>query len=400
MNRDTPDDVEHKANGVRLVGRDSVEASENDLTLVTRSESLASVLSSQENIIDIRDSTDDTQGGDGEPPKAAGSLEVEPFLSGDSTATSPADERPDKSPEAAASTNPAAGKKRRRPKAATPGKGATRAPGGLNKTSLTTRVITGVTAAVVAVVAFSAGPGATLALATVIVLAAAIELFDGLRRVGYRPATLLGLVGVVGVVLGAYARGIEALPLVTALMVVFTLAWFLIGVSKAKPTVNVAVTVLAFVWVGLLGSYSALLLRLPDGNGMAFLVAAVIVTIAYDTGAYLGGSLFGRRPMAPLISPNKTWEGLIAGTAAAFLVGALLVQAIGPWTFLTGAALGLVVAVVAPLGDLAESMVKRDLNIKDMGRLLPGHGGVLDRMDALLFVLPATYYLVLLLNIG
>ena len=112
------------------------------------------------------------------------------------------------------------------------------------------------------------------------------------------------------------------------------------------------------------------------------------------------GRWVGDRQLAPNISSNKTWEGLAGGALASILVSTVIVGAIHPWSAANAALLGVVVAVVAPLGDLCESLLKRDLRLKDMGTILPGHGGVLDRVDALLFVLPATYYLVRALNIG
>ncbi len=120
--------------------------------------------------------------------------------------------------------------------------------------------------------------------------------------------------------------------------------------------------------------------------------------MAYDVGGYLFGSWLGKRPMIPRISPKKTWEGLVGGCLAAFVVSVVVVSQMSPWSYGRGAILGVVVVVLAPLGDLAESMVKRDLGLKDMGSLLPAHGGVLDRIDGLLFVLPATYLLVRLLH--
>jgi phosphatidate cytidylyltransferase len=126
----------------------------------------------------------------------------------------------------------------------------------------------------------------------------------------------------------------------------------------------------------------------------------VIATIAYDVGAYAVGGRSGRTPLAPNISPNKTWEGLVGATVITFAV-TLIVQVIfkmHPWTFGRAFWLAAVVCVAAPLGDLAESMIKRDLGVKDMGRVLPGHGGVLDRIDGLLFVAPAAYYLLRLLK--
>jgi phosphatidate cytidylyltransferase len=117
-------------------------------------------------------------------------------------------------------------------------------------------------------------------------------------------------------------------------------------------------------------------------------------------GALAIGSWLGRRPLAPQVSPNKTWEGLIGGAVVAVALSAAVTGQVHPWTVPKAALLGLVVAVVAPVGDLCESLVKRDLGLKDMGSILPGHGGVLDRVDGLLFVLPTTFYLVRVLNLG
>jgi phosphatidate cytidylyltransferase len=210
-------------------------------------------------------------------------------------------------------------------------------------------------------------------------------------------------VATVGILIGAYMKGEAAIPLVLALVVIFTLLWYLVGVVRDRPTINVGVTLLGFMWVGFLGSFAALLLDpriFPNRHGVALLLGAAVATVAYDIGSYVVGGRFGRHRLAPAISPNKTWEGLIGGTLASVLVGAVVVSQISPWTTARGIALGLVVAVAAPLGDLCVSLIKRDIGIKDMGWILPGHGGVLDRVDALLFVVPATYYLVRLINFG
>jgi CDP-diglyceride synthetase len=268
---------------------------------------------------------------------------------------------------------------------------------------LTTRVLTGLGIGIAAAILFKLGSVTSLALVLLVVTPAAAELFGVLRRAGYRPATLVGLVATVGIVIGAYMKGEAAIPLVVALVVVVTLLWYLLGVVKARPTINVAVTLLGFLWVGLLGSFAALLLDpriFPDRHGVALLLGATVATVGYDIGSFLVGGRFGRHLLAPAISPNKTWEGLIGGTVASVLVGAVVVSQISPWTTARGIALGLVVAVAAPLGDLCESLLKRDMGIKDMGAILPGHGGILDRADALLFVIPATYYLVRLINFG
>ncbi|HZU74319.1 MAG TPA: phosphatidate cytidylyltransferase [Acidimicrobiales bacterium] len=265
------------------------------------------------------------------------------------------------------------------------------------------RVATGVGVGVLALLMFKAGPAPSLALVLVVATAAAAEGYSAFRRGGYRPATLLGLVATVSVILGAYSRGEAALVLVSALVTVFSLIWYLAGVVRADPVPNAAVTILGFAWVGLLASFAGLLLNpstFPHRHGVAFLLGAVVGGVAYDVGGFVFGRRVGRRQLAPRVSPAKTWEGLVGGMLTALVACAIVVSQVHPWRFRDGIALGVVVAVVAPLGDLCESMIKRDLGLKDMGSVLPGHGGVLDRVDAILFVLPATYYLVRVLGIG
>jgi len=279
--------------------------------------------------------------------------------------------------------------------------GSTRSPheGG---SSIGLRVGTGIAVAAVALFAFKLGTVASLVLVAIVVTAAAGECFSVLRRAGYHPATLLGLVGTVSLIVGAYDKGVAALPLVLVMITAFTLIWYLWGIERGSPVAGTAATLLTVGWVSLLGAYAGLLLSpstFPNRHGIAFLLGAIIATVANDVGALVAGGWMGRHPLAPTISPNKTWEGLAGGTVFTILVSTVVVGAIHPWTPGKAALLGVVVAVVAPIGDLCESLLKRDLRLKDMGTLLPGHGGVLDRCDALLFVLPATYYLVRALNI-
>jgi CDP-diglyceride synthetase len=264
-------------------------------------------------------------------------------------------------------------------------------------------IATGLGFALVAVLCFEAGTVATLALATVVVTLAASECYAALRRRGRRPATLLGLVATVAVMVAAYAKGLAALPLVLVLVVITALVWHLVGVERGSTVEGVSSTLFGFMWVGLLGSFAALLLApslFPHRHGIAFLLGAIVATIGADVGALAIGSWVGRHHLAPQVSPNKTWEGLIGGAVVAIAVSAAVTGQVHPWTVPKAALLGLVVAVVAPIGDLCESLVKRDLGMKDMGSILPGHGGVLDRVDALLFVLPTTFYLVRVLNLG
>jgi phosphatidate cytidylyltransferase len=251
----------------------------------------------------------------------------------------------------------------------------------------------------VALILFKLGPAWSMLLATAVVVLAAAELYDVLRRAGYQPATLVGLAGTLGIMIGTYQKGEMAIPLTIVLVTGATFVWYLIKVVHARPTVNVAATLMAFLWTGVLGSYAALILGAGKGHdhtGVAFMLGIVIAVVANDTGAYFVGSRMGSKPLAPEISPNKTVEGVIGGTIVCLVVTVLILKfipGVHPWDGGKAIWLAIVVSIAAPLGDLAESMIKRDLGIKDMGSILPGHGGVLDRFDALLFALPASYYL-------
>jgi CDP-diglyceride synthetase len=263
---------------------------------------------------------------------------------------------------------------------------------------LATRVVAGVVMAAVALLVLNSGPGPASVLVSLIVGLGVIELCGALRTEGYRPAGLVALLGSVGLVLGAYHGGESAFAAVVALVAPVTLLWYLAGVSKARPAPGIASTFLVFGYVGVMGGFAGLILARPDGIGL--LLGIVLCSVASDIGGYTAGRRFGRRHIAPAISPNKTVEGLLAGMVSSVVIGVVLVGSISPWGRFDGLALGVVIAVLAPLGDLCESLLKRDLGVKDLGGLLPGHGGVLDRFDAMLFVLPAVYYLVKLLDVA
>ena len=245
------------------------------------------------------------------------------------------------------------------------------------------------------------GATATLIFSTVLLVFAGSEFFLAARRAGYQPATLLGMTAIAALNLGAYWRFESAIPLILALTVTFTLLWYLTGVDRNMPIANTSITLFGVGYIGLLGCFIGLMLS--DKNGVGMLLAAVLITVGYDTGGLLVGRLMGRTPLSS-VSPNKTMEGLLGGMAISFLTGVIVVGQITPFgqdpgDLGTAFVLGLVGALAAPLGDLSESMLKRDLGIKDMGSVLPGHGGFLDRFDALLFVLPATYFTARLLNL-
>ena len=264
---------------------------------------------------------------------------------------------------------------------------------------LVTRVVVGVVLAIAALICLSFGRGSTAVLVTVVVGVAAFEFYEALRKRGFHPATILGLLAAVTTPLAAYKVGESAFPLMLALLTVFSLLWYLFDVVEARAVVSVAVTVFGYAYIGVLGGFAGLLLVSPNGVGL--ILGVVLCAVAYDIFGYLIGSWLGKTPLMEKVSPNKTLEGLLGGMTASIVVAALIVNRITPWTDLGHAlSLGIVVAIMAPLGDLCESLLKRDLKIKDFGTVLPGHGGVLDRFDAILFCLPAAYYLARYLKIG
>ncbi|MGC2372530.1 MAG: phosphatidate cytidylyltransferase [Solirubrobacteraceae bacterium] len=202
------------------------------------------------------------------------------------------------------------------------------------------------------------------------------------------PVRLGGFVGLAGLLVGAlYGGQAQVLLAATAALPVL----FALTLAQRHPSVGgMALTLLGIYWIGFGLAHAVLLRNLPHGEGIV--IDVLVGTFLGDTGAYLGGRLFGRRPLAPRISPNKTVEGLLIGMACSVLA----VWFAGRYQdWLPGAhalVLGLAVAVFAPIGDLFESFVKRQAGTKDTGHLLGAHGGVLDRLDAVLFTAVAGYY--------
>jgi phosphatidate cytidylyltransferase len=161
--------------------------------------------------------------------------------------------------------------------------------------------------------------------------------------------------------------------------------------GQGRVTVGIAGTLFGVYWIGLAFAHAELLRGLPHGN--AVMIDVLLGTFLGDTGAYVGGRLFGRRPLAPEISPHKTVEGLFCGMLVA-IVTVFLAGLYQDWLPHGDALLlGVAVAVLGPLGDLLESVVKRDSGVKDAGVLFGAHGGALDRLDAALFTIVAGYYI-------
>lgn len=225
----------------------------------------------------------------------------------------------------------------------------------------------------------------------VVVLLAQGEFYRASRGAGYNPAAALGLgVGAV-LLIGVFARGEAAAPVVLIAALAGSFMWFMVGDRQDGLVTNVAVTVLGLVYIPLLGAFVGLLALRPDGRALT--VMAIGAAAVYDIFAYAGGSKLGKHKLAPAISPNKSWEGAAVATAATVGAWVLVGPALGPFSVAQAAIVGAAISIVAPLGDLFESMVKRDLGLKDMGSILPGHGGALDRIDAMLFVVPTVYFL-------
>jgi phosphatidate cytidylyltransferase len=218
------------------------------------------------------------------------------------------------------------------------------------------------------------------------------ELYGALRRSGYQPLALFGFLGGIGILVGTWFYGAVAIPLAVVATTVLSFFYYAFAPRRRDALTNGGLTLLGMLWVTGTGVFAFPIAASPHFRDLILALAATVV--ATDVGAFFAGRAWGERPMAPVLSPHKTWEGLaggvVLGIGVAAAVGYLRGDAVG---LRTGIALGLVVAVMAPLGDLAESMVKRSLGVKDMGSILPGHGGILDRLDAFLFVLPAAWVL-------
>jgi phosphatidate cytidylyltransferase len=224
-----------------------------------------------------------------------------------------------------------------------------------------------------------------------IVTLALLELLTVLRARATRPARPLVLAMGAVLVLGAYLKGPAALSFGLLLAVLGAFGWYLVDRGRTEVTRNVAATIFATVYVPFMAAHLVLVADQAEHYVGALIGYAALVVI-YDTAAYATGATLGRHPIAPQVSPNKTWEGAIGASVVCLLAGAFLLPQWQPWTLASGLVLAAATCVVAPLGDLSESMLKRDLAVKDMGSILPGHGGVLDRVDALLFMAPVLYY--------
>jgi phosphatidate cytidylyltransferase len=219
----------------------------------------------------------------------------------------------------------------------------------------------------------------------------ALHEFYGMTR-ALRPVVLAGYAGTLAALVGAEWGPEWALA---GFLSTFGFAFVFKGLAGVQPTMlSIAATVLGGAWIGLGLAHMILIREIPEhGTLAAFTV--LLAVFASDTAAYVAGRLIGRHKLAPRTSPGKTWEGLAAGTIAAVLVPFFALYEEGFLDVTQSLVLGGAIAVAAPMGDLFESALKRDAGLKDTGRLLLGHGGMLDRLDALLFTAVVSYYLLL-----
>jgi phosphatidate cytidylyltransferase len=261
-------------------------------------------------------------------------------------------------------------------------------PGRKRTSDLLARVLVAVPAAIVAIAFVDLGgiPWATLMI--VMSLLCLMELYEMLAR--WHPIQIVGCAGAVAMVIVArYGNARDVLE-VAMICVPVTFLAVAAAQQRGMMTVRIAGTLLGVWWIGM-GFAHAELLRNVDHGG-SIIIDVMIGTFLGDAGAYLGGRLFGRRPLAPHISPNKTLEGLLCGMFVAVL-SVFIAGQYQPWMTKGDALLlGLAIAVLAPIGDLFESVVKRDAGVKDSGTIFGPHGGALDRLDAIIFTIVAGYY--------
>jgi phosphatidate cytidylyltransferase len=255
-------------------------------------------------------------------------------------------------------------------------------------------IAVGVVLAVVFLGALFWHPVAFSLLVAVLVTLACIESGRVLRSVGVEVEVPVLLVASLVMMFGAYQARHAGQAVGIAVLFVGGVLWQLSDPHRRDVVRRLATTVTFGLWIGFLASFAVLLITLPE-DGVVATLGVIGAAVFADIGAYAFGVAFGRHRIAPSVSPNKTWEGFLGGLLVATLIAVLVLPHVTDlFTIPSAAALAVLCGTAAFLGDLVESMIKRDLGVKDLGDLLPGHGGVLDRVDGILFALPVGFYAV------
>ena len=241
-------------------------------------------------------------------------------------------------------------------------------------------------------------------LVTAMLTLGTIELHDALKRIGMNSAIVPIVAGTVAVICGTYAaathEGTDGLPWHSVLLgflgatTLAALIWRMPG-GAAGYVKDAAASLFTIGYIALLGSFSGLILA--SDNGAAKMATILLIVMGNDTGGYAIGARWGKHPMAPQISPKKTWEGMAGSVGLASLVAVPLTMWLLDASWWIGLLLGLAIVAAATCGDLIESLVKRDVGIKDMSSFLPGHGGAMDRLDSILVASPVAWLILVLL---
>jgi phosphatidate cytidylyltransferase len=256
-----------------------------------------------------------------------------------------------------------------------------------SRSDLVSRVLVAIPLAIATIIFINLGG---LAFQLFIIAAGLICVHECYRLLGaWRPVSIVGFAALAGMVFAARSGGQGGVLEVAVAAVPVTLI-LVLAREQGRPTVAIGGTLLGVYWVGLAFAHVELLRQLPHGDSV--LLDVLVGTFVGDTAAYAGGRLFGRRQLAPSISPGKTFEGLVCGILGAVI--AVFIAGLYQTWLTQGDALllGVAVALLAPLGDLFESLVKRDAGVKDAGTLFGAHGGALDRLDAALFTVVVGFY--------
>jgi len=256
---------------------------------------------------------------------------------------------------------------------------------------LATRALVGIVGAILAVIVVYTG-GIPLLVAVILLSLLGLHEFYRMTK-SYSPNLLAGYIGCIVILIGAHTDQVAGA--MRGVIVLFLLTFLLHAIRGLKPdmAVQMAITFFGSFYVSV-GFAHLILLRQPDEFGVSLAIVVLLATWTSDTVAYAVGHYLGHRPISPVVSPHKTIEGTLAGFLGTVIIVLIAGKSLAWMSSAQFFILGLVIALAAPMGDLFESYLKRASHVKDAGTIIPGHGGILDRFDSLLFVSVASYYVV------